>query len=200
MEIFMTESDNHYDYSNNKYYFVSECGYFEFYQLGSFDLVFTVHKFDTEKSVIFFNIDKNEYPKVYELITDMLDEIEKLKYLRETNIIRPEYKELYEKGYFSWKSDAPANENCNYKEEFIYNYFSINKGNDSYMFEFICNVNAPYFTVEVNTDRSRYAELRFIVWDFFNGLKEVCKKVESNDEIREILKFYHNQKAKRKKY
>ena len=197
MQIFMTGSDNHYNYSNNQYYFVNECGYLKFYQLGSFDLAFTVHKFDDEKSVISFNIDKNEYSKVYELITDMLDAIEKLKYLRETNIISPEYKELYEKGYFSWKSDAPVNENCNYKEDFIYNYFSIHKGNNSYMFEFICNTDKPYFTVEVNTDRSRYAGLRFPVWAFFNNLEGACEKVESNDEIREILKFYHNQKVKK---
>ena len=117
MRIFMTESAEHFDYSTNKYYFVNESGYFEFYQSASLDLAFTVHKFWADENVICFNIDKNEYPKVYKLISSMLDEIEKLKYLRETNIIKPEYNQLYEKGYFNWKSDAPANENCYHKEK-----------------------------------------------------------------------------------
>ena len=198
MQIFMTEHNKKCDYSNNTYYFVNESGYLKFYQAGSFDLAFTVHKFDVDESVISFNINNNKYSKIYEYINSMLDEIEKLKYLRETNIIRPEYKELYEKGYFSWKSDAPANEYCKFNEDFIYNYFNIHKVNDSYIFEFVCNIDTPYFTVEVNTDRSRYAELRFPIWDLFNKIKEICKKVESDEEIREILKFYHNQKVKKK--
>ena len=198
MKIFMIDLDKNYDYSNKKYYFLNECGYLEFYQLGSFDLAFTVHKFDGKKNVISFNIDKNEYPKVYELINSMLNEIEELKYLRETNIIRPEYKELYKKGYFSWKSDAPANEYCTYKEEYAYNYLSIHQGEDSYMLEFICNIDKPYFTVEVNTDRSRYAELRFPVWNFFHKLNAACEKVGSNDEIREMFNTYNNQKVKKK--
>lgn len=198
MQIFMAESDKHYDYNNNIYYFVNKCGFLAFYQLGSFDLAFSVHKFDVEKRVISFSINKNEYPKVYELIKSMLNDIEKSKYLRETNIITPEYKMLYDKGYFSWKSDAPANECCNYKEEFEYNYFNIHNGNDSYIFEFVCNNDSPHFTVEVNTDRSRYEKLCFPVWDFFNKLEGVCEKIESNDETREILKFYHKQKVKKK--
>ena len=198
MRIFMTEQDKHYDYSNNTYHFVNECGFLKLCQLGSFDLAFIVYKFDVEKSIISFNIDKDEYPKVYELINSMLEEIERLKYLRETNIIRPEYKKLYEKGYFSWKSDAPVNEYCRSNEDFIYNYFNIHKGDDSYKFEFVCSNDDTSFTVEINTDRSRYAELRFPVWDFFNKLKEVCEKIDSNDEIRNILKSYHNQKVKKK--
>ena len=198
MQIFMTKSDANYDYSNNKYYFINEFGFLEFYQVGSFDLAFTVHKFDVEQNAISFTIDMDKYPKVYELINSMLDEIEKLKYLRETNIITPEYKMLYDKGYFSWKSDAPANECYNDSEEFVYHCFNIHKTNDLFIFEFICNIEVPYFTVEVNTDRSRYKELRFPVWNFFNNLEGACEKIDSNDEAREILKFYHNQKVKKK--
>lgn len=198
MQIFMTKSDANNDYSDNKYYFVNECGYLEFYQLGSFDLVFTVHKFDVEQNVVSFTIDMNKYPKVYELINSMFDEVEKLKHLRATNIITPEYKMLYDKGYFSWKSDAPTNECCYDKEGFVYHYFNIHKINDLFIFEFICNSDDPYFTVEVNTDRSRYEKLRFPVWNLFNKLEGACEKIKSNDEVRKILKFYHNQKVKMK--
>lgn len=198
MQLFMMESKENYDYSNITYYFVDESGYLKFHQMGSFDLAFTVHKFDKEENLILFKIDKSNYPKVYELVTSMLNAIEELKYLRGTNIILPEYKMLYEKGYFSWKSDAPADEYCNHNEDFKYHYFNIHKYNDSYIFEFICSIDTPYFTVEVNTDRSRYAELRFPVWDFFNKLKSVCDKVESDDEKREILKNYRDQKVKKK--
>ena len=198
MQIFMTESSENYDYSNITYYFVNEYGYLNFHQMGSFDLAFTVHKFDREQNIIPFIIDKDKYPKVYELITSMLNEIEELKYLRGTNRIIPEYEMLYEKGYFSWKSDAPANECCHNGEEFVYHYFNIHKDNDSYIFEFICNIDALYFTVEVNTDRSRYANLRFPVWKFFNKLEGACEKIGSNGETREILKFYHDQKVKKK--
>ena len=194
----MTESKDNYDYSNNTYYFVDELGYLKLYQKGSLDLAFTVHKFNKEDNIIPFKIDKDKYPKVYELITSMFNEIEKLKYLRGTNRLLPEYEMLYEKGYFSWKSDAPADECWNHNEHFKYHYFNIHKDNNSYIFEFICSLDTPFFTVEVNTDRSRYEELRFPVWDFFNKLKNDCDKVESDDEKREILKFYHDQKVKQK--
>ena len=198
MQIFMTGSDNYYNYSNNQYYFVNECGYLEFYQLGSFDLAFTVHKFDAEKSVISFNIDKNEYSKVYELITDMLDTIEKLKYLRETNIISPEYKELYEKGYFSWKSDAPANEDHLGTQEKIYNYLDIIQHEDAYELKFISNFKGHYYAcvVEVNTDRSRYNSLRFPVWDFFNSLEKVVKEI-SIEELDNVYKERYKELIKK---
>ena len=197
MQIFKLEDTEHYDYSNITYFFINEYGYLKFYQMGSFDLAFTVHKFDAEHNAVSFNIEKDSYPKVYDLITNMLNEIEKLKYLRGTNRIIEEYYSLYEKGYFSWKSDAPANE-CSSNEEFIYNYFNIHKDNNSYVFEFVCNENQPFFTVEVNTDRSRYDILRFPVWNLFNKLDNVCEKIDNLDKVRDNIKSYHIQRVNKK--
>ena len=196
MKIFKTEDVNSYNYITDEYYFVDELGYLNFHQMGSFDLAFTVHKFDIQPNTLSFSIDKDKYPKIHELISSMLDEIENLKYLRGTNRITEEYMMLYEKGYFSWQSDAPANENS-VKEDFVYNYFNIHKNNNSYIFEFVSNVDSPFFTVEVNTDRSRYMELRFPVWDFFHKLRETCE-LKSEDEKRKILKHYHNQSTRQK--
>ena len=199
MQIFMTSSDEHYDYSNCTYYFVNEYGYLKFHQMGSFDLAFTVHKFDSEQNKVSFTIGKDKYPQVYGRITSMLAGIEELKYLSGTNRLIPEYEMLYENGYFSWKSDAPANETTYmwHNEDFKYHYFNIHQNADSYIFEFICSTETPYFTVEVNTDRSRYAELRFPIWEFFNKLDEVCENVDE-DKAREILKQYHNQRVNKK--
>lgn len=197
MQIFMTSSRDYYDCCNDTYYFVDECGYLEFYQKGSWDLALTVHKFDNDQNIIPFKIDKDKYPKICELISSMFDGIEELKYLRGTNRIIPEYEMLYKKGYFSWQSDAPANDWSNHDEQFKYNYFNIHNDNGSYIFEFISSVDTPFFTVEVNTDRSRYEELRFPVWDFFNKLDKVCDKVD-DDEKRKILKSYHDQRVRTK--
>ena len=197
MQIFMTSSGEDQDYSNYTYYFVNEFGYFVFYQKGSLDLGLTVRKFDSEQNKVSFTIDKDKYPQVYDLITSMFAGIEKLKYLRGTNRLIPEYEMLYEKGYFSWKSDAPAYEYFGHNEDFKYHYFNIHKDDDSYIFEFICSTETTRFTVEVNTDRSRYAELCFPVWEFFNKLKNVCENVDE-DKRREIIKSYHNQRVNKK--
>lgn len=187
MEIFRTVCDN-FDCDDNIYYFVNNDSIMKFYQSLNCDLVFNIMSSNIEKENSFL-IKKDEHPKVYLLIEKMLNNIEKEKYLRNMDRISPEYRELYENGYFSWKSDAPANE-LDLKGKFIYNYLNILISKDCFEFKFINNINTQVYSVEVNTDRSRYGKLRFEVFDFFKNLECVCNQINSKDvmvQLRKIL-------------
>ena len=118
----------------------------------------------------------------------MLDNIEKEKSLLIGNRLAPEYQELFSNGYFSWKSDAPANEGEWARNPFIYNYLNIKPNDNSYRFEFINNINKPFFNVEVNTDRSRYGKYRFYVVDFFKELGNTCEEIEDKEEVRKLIR------------
>ena len=90
-----------------------------------------------------------------------------------------EYKQLFKEGYFSWKSDEPVNEESwNKLEKFVYNYFNIIPINTAYKLEFINNLDNNRFNIEINTDRSRYATIRFDLWDFYKNLEIVCPQEE----------------------
>ena len=191
MKIFkITDNKTTYSYEKNQYYFVGDDFWVKFFQGGNLDLVLYVNTFNKVKDKVSFSVKKEEYPEIYKLIFEMLQGIEKNKYLNYCDgkkIIAPEYKELFEKGYFSWQSDAPANEeDWGSSKSFLYNYFNIISMDNEYRLEFINNVKKEYFSIEVNTDRSRYGTLRLDVWDFFNKLKDTCKEI-SYDESRIIL-------------
>lgn len=85
------------------------------------------------------------------------------------------YKELFETGYFSWKSDAPANELAS-NTPFIYNYLNIVPGNDVYKLELINNIKDNTFIIEFNTDRSRYGILVLCVYQLLKDLRELTNK------------------------
>lgn len=188
MKIFNHVSYNH-DCSDDHIFFVTEEAYLKFYQSGNYDLVFSVNTFPDLKSSAKFKIKKEEYPFVHDLIKNMLNKIENHKILRGSNFIDPDYQLLYKDGYFSWQSDAPANELS--KEGFVYNYLNILLDEDgSYILEFINNTNETNFCVEVNTDRSRYGSIRFDVWDFFNGLGEVVEKIDTHEKAIEIIRTH----------
>ncbi len=164
MEIKYEEKYN-YDCSTKHYHFIEDNCNTQFYQLSNRDLVFTTYVpvCSTSKS---YTIKKEEYYQVYMLINNMLKDMHK-------NSDKYGYNNLFYKGYFSWKSDALANEDqVQKREDFIYNYFNIKELKDAFQLEFINNTNRCIFCVEVNTDRSRYGSFRFNVWDLFNNMKE----------------------------
>lgn len=140
-----------------------------FYQGLNCDLIFSVYSFSDLKKVEFI-VSKTQFEKIYNLINAMLKEMCSKKDTFE-------YNELFENGYFSWKRDAPANEETwGSNDKFVYNYFNIITNESSYSLEFINNTRNPGFCVEINTDRSRYGSMRFDVWDLFKNLENVCCK------------------------
>lgn len=169
---------------STRYFFIGYDFWVQFFQEDSQDLVFTVDSFTKVKEKASFIVKKEENPEIYDLISKMLQNIENNKYYDfgdEKKIIKEEYSSLFEKGYFSWQSD----ESENWNEPFIYNSLNIIPGDNEYIFEFINNINRPAFSVEINTNRSRYVDFRFNVWDLFNDLKDVCKEI-SEDEFKEV--------------
>ncbi len=174
------------DCISSQHYFAGYDFLVKFYQEGSQDLVFLVNTVNKIKDEAFFSVKKEEYPEVYNLVSEMLQNIENNKYLDLGNgkkIIKEEYSSLFEKGYFSWQSDSP--ETCSDFSTSAYNYFSIIPADNEYIFVFTNNVNRISFSIETNTDRSRYGEFRFNVWDLFNGLNSVCKEI-SEDEFKKV--------------
>jgi len=189
MQKIINVKEYNYDCSNNHFYFIDDNAIICFYQGLNCDLVFSIHTFDSVDKVI-FTISESEFKEIYDLIDNMLNEIQSRKDILE-------YTELFEKGYFSWKSDAPANEEeWNSNNQFIYNYFNIIPTHSAYKLEFINNTNNPRFCVEINTDRSRYGRIRFDIWDLYKKLESVCcedsKEVLLENVKHLAIKFKNN--------
>lgn len=197
MEIYKTKKNVH-GWNPYTYHFISDEAEMIFHQGGSFDLLFTVNPYELDKlkNEYTFIIKKSEFKEVYDLITNMLKSMKKqndewvkrIQAIGSSLEVMPEYKELFEKGYFSWKSDAPANEDDLETQEKKYNYFSIIPHDDEYELVFIIGYKLSIwgFSVEVNTDRSRYNSLRFDVFTFFKKLEKVCEET-SMEELNRIL-------------
>lgn len=168
-----------YDCCDNHFYFISDDAIIDFYQALNCDLLFSVFNFNNLSNVSFI-VSEKDFKEVYDLIDEMLNEIHSRK-----DILG--YNNLFEKGFFSWQSDAPANEDAWNNSFFIYNYFNIIPMHSAYKLEFVNNTNKPRFSVEVNTDRSRYDRIRFDVWDFYKKLEKVCPLVDKN-VLNEIVK------------
>lgn len=186
MEKIINVIEYNYDCSANHFYFINDDAIVCFYQALNCDLVFSVYSFNNLNKIEFI-ISKTKFKKVYELIHNMLNEM----HSREDIL---EYNKLFEKGYFSWKSDAPANEEAwTSNEEFVYNYLNIITTESAYKLEFINNTSNPRFSVEINTDRSRYGRMRFNIWDLYKKLENVCykdSKTTLNDNFKQLALKY----------
>lgn len=199
MECQIKSTNNYKDVADYYYQFITEDGMVEFKQCDNLDLVWHIlPKKETDN--FSFTIDYENNQRLYLAIQKMFEELEKEKinhlnkYITKETVWRnneevtyrlsknekrrrkqlfknvdPYYK-LIHKNTFIWQSDAPANENS--IGIFVYNYWIINKINDSYIFTFTKSKEDYYsYQVEINTDRSRYDSYRLIVWDFFKNLK-----------------------------
>lgn len=199
MECQIKSTNNYKDVADYYYQFITEDGMVEFKQCDNLDLVWHIlPKKETDN--FSFTIDYENNQRLYLAIQKMFEELEKEKinhlnkYITKETVWRnneevtyrlsknekrrrkqlfknvdPYYK-LIHKNTFIWQSDAPANENS--IGIFVYNYWIINKINDSYIFTFTKSKEDYYsYQVEINTDRSRYDNYRLIVWDFFKNLK-----------------------------
>lgn len=190
MHIFRTIIDN-YDCNDNLYYFITNNAVLKIFQGLNCDLCFSLLTFNSIEKKVSFSIKKEEYFDIYNLVEDMLCQIEGKKYLdfdygNGKKIYDPDYAELYKNGYFSWQSDAPANEYSH--DEFIYNYFNILSYDNEFVFEFVNNIGNKSFTVEVNTDRSRYGMIRFDIFDFFLKLESIYSVSEFETDVRPVVR------------
>ena len=186
MQKLINVKKDNYDCCDNSFYFINNEAIVHFYQSPNYDLIFSILVLNNSNKVTFV-VSQEGFKKLYDLIDSMLNEIHSRK-----DILG--YQELFEKGFFSWQSDAPANEEAwNTNDKFVYNYFNIIPLESAYKLEFANSTNNPRFTVEINTDRSRYDRIRFDVWDFYKGLENVCNIVEEitfNDTIKQhVLKY-----------
>ena len=141
----------------------------KFYRSGNLDLSFTCYNLKKRCEYEFIiNEDENYlfYKAIDKLYKTLLNDY-KEKY---------GYEELFSNGYISWQSDAPANE-LTISDDFIYNYFEIHYDGFNYILKFInnCEIDIPFFTVELNTDRSRYGPLVFPFIDFLNDIKSITE-------------------------
>lgn len=175
-----------YDCCDNHFYFINDDAVICFYQSLNCDLVFSISTFKAMEKVTFM-ITKNEFENIYDLISNMLNEIHARK-----DILG--YRELFEKGYFCWKSDAPTNDGeWTVNNELIYNYFNIIPDESIYKLEFINNTNNCRFCVEVNTDRSRYDRIRFDIWDLYKKLEYICPSEDAtflNETVKQLALKY----------
>ncbi len=210
MRIYKTNKSN-FDCSPYTYHFINDdLSTMHFHQTLNCDLVFDVEEGpkDTDSNEYSFIIKKSEFKEVYDLIENMLKSIKERndEWVKRVQTIgsklkaMPEYKELFEKGYFSWKSDAPITEDHlgTHFETHKYNYLDVIQHEDAYELKFISNYKGTYYAcvVELNTSRSRYGVLRFPVWEFFNKLEKVCEEI-SMEELRSIYKEIYKELIKK---
>ena len=142
--------------------FIEEDFVTEFYQSGNRDL--NLSTFSSNKKII-IEIKKSEKYNLFILLDCFYKSLDDYKN-------KYGYDELFKNGYFSWKSDAPANDyQISSNDQFIYNSLNIYNKEDSYLLELINNTNKNNFVIEFNTDRSRYGTLVCPIWDLFSNLK-----------------------------
>lgn len=147
------------------YTFVFEGDDFEtyFYQSPNGDLSLTTIVKDMSNRII--EIRKDENYQLYSIFDNFYNGLENYK-------DKYGYDELFANGFFSWKSDAPANELAVY-ENFIYNYLNIYKEKDVYKLVLVNNIKSNVFVIEFDTDRSRYGILVLWVFTLFKQLIEM---------------------------
>ncbi len=124
-------NDNHV--SNYAFEFIYDDFSTEFFQSGNGDLNLLTTSSSTNDKVI--EIRKNEDNELFNIFDEFYSSLDKYRN-------RFGYKELFESGYFSWKSDAPANEEdwTSKDKPFIYNYLNIFKEEDCYKLVLVNNI------------------------------------------------------------
>ena len=166
-----------------------------FYQAGSRDIMFSIYPKVYNKE---FNLEitKDDDYLLYNLVNKLYDSITTKKFLDypEDRVDSFDFKDLYDGEKITWKSDAPVNENS-YNEEFKYNYLNIYKENEKYIFKFINNSVMNCYTIEFNTDRSRYERFVYPFIIFFNDLEKIIEPYRQID----IDEYLHYEKIKKKK-
>jgi len=173
MKILVKENKQN-DVHNISYYFKNDNGILNLYQAESGDLIFSACSYPNYHRKLDFEISKDEYYQLYMFLNDSLN---KMKNKKDSDI-------LFEKGFFSWQSDGP-----------VCNYLNILEIKDTVILEMINNTKENQFSVEVNTDRSRYNDFRLDMIDLYTGLKEILNKPQISME--EYL--YHEDKKLVKK-
>lgn len=188
-------NSNFTDCSKYNYEFYIENAKILFYQAGSRDLMFSVYSKEYIKE---FNLEIKEEDNylLYRLVDKLYYSITTRKFLdyKENRVDSFNFKDLYDGEKITWKSDAPINENS-YNEEFKYNYLNIYKEHDKYVFKFINNSDMKYFTIEFNTDRSRYERFVYPFMIFLQDLEEITEPYRQID----IDEYLHEEKIMKKK-
>lgn len=186
---------NFFDCNKYSYEFYIENAKILFYQAGSRDLMFSVYSKEYIKE---FDLEIKEEDNylLYRLVDKLYYSITTRKFLdyKENRVDSFNFKDLYDGEKITWKSDAPINENS-YNEEFKYNYLNIYKEHDKYVFKFINNSDMKYFTIEFNTDRSRYERFVYPFMIFLQDLEEITEPYRQID----IDEYLHGEKIKKKK-
>ena len=188
-------SNNYIDCSKYNYEFFTEDVKILFYQAGSRDIMFSIYPKVYNKE---FNLEitKDDDYLLYNLVNKLYDSITTKNFLDypEDRVDSFDFNDLYDGEKITWKSDAPVNENL-YNEEFKYNYLNIYKENEKYIFKFINNSDMDCYTVEFNTDRSRYERFVYPFIIFFNDLEKITEPYRQID----IDEYLHYEKIKKKK-
>lgn len=188
-------NSNFNDCSKYNYEFYIENARVLFYQAGSRDLMFSVYSKEYIKE---FDLEIKEEDNylLYKLVDKLYYSITTRKFLdyKENRVDSFNFKDLYDGEKITWKSDAPINENS-YNEEFKYNYLNIYKEHDKYVFKFINNSDMKYFTIEFNTDKSRYERFVYPFMIFLQDLEEITEPYRQID----IDEYLHEEKIMKKK-
>ena len=186
---------NFFDCNKYSYEFYIENARVLFYQAGSRDLMFSIYSKEYIKE---FDLEIKEEDNylLYRLVDKLYYSITTRKFLdyKENRVDSFNFKDLYDGEKITWKSDAPINENS-YNEEFKYNYLNIYKEHDKYVFKFINNSDMKYFTIEFNTDRSRYERFVYPFMIFLQDLEEITEPYRQID----MDEYLHGEKIMKKK-
>lgn len=163
------------DMHEYEYRFNFEDAEIVFKQMGSGDLYFLCYP--CEHKNIELKVTKNDY-LLYKVVERLYNNIVNAEFLKDTNptFYKQELQQLYDGEKISWKSDAMVEFLFSLeRQEKIYNYLNIYEKDNFYILEFINNSDTNNFTIEFNTDRSRYRKFVTAFWLFLQDLKEITE-------------------------
>lgn len=146
-------------------------------QAGSGDLYFSSLSYD---KLIEMEIDKFNNYQAYMIFDNLYNRVKNSdeKKIDRDDICRDM---LFDGEIISFKSDAPANEYMD--EEFKYCYLNIYKEEDKYLLKFINDYPNENYSLNINTDRSRYGPYRFTFVKLYRELSNIDNQITIDEYL-----------------
>jgi hypothetical protein len=154
-----------------------------FYQAGSGDLYFSSWSDDSE---INMEIDKFDNYKVYMCFDNLYNKIKKGIEYDPYNYYR---NKLFDGKIISYQSDAYSEFMC---DEEKYCYLNIYKLEDKYLLKFINEAKNLFYSLSINTNRSRYGGYKILFMELYRDLSNIDNQIT-------IDEYLYKQKVRERK-
>lgn len=162
------------DIYDDEIIFIDDKNKIFFHQAGSGDLYFSSWSHDPE---INMEIDKFDNYKVYMCFDSLYNKIKRGIEYDPYNYYKDQ---LFDGKIISYKSDAYSEFMCDEKK---YCYLNIYKLEDKYLLKFINESKTSSYSLNINTDRSRYGGYRILFMELYRDLASIDNQITIDEYL-----------------